>query len=260
MDGKLIILGCGGSAGVPTIGNWWGACDPAEPRNARTRPSIAIQTQTSLLIVDTGPDFREQMNREHLGAPDAIIITHAHSDHINGLDELRTLQRMKKRKFPLYTSQQTFTKLDQVLGYMFKTSHDGFYPAVCDPVILNMGEVTTIGDIPFTAFEQDHGSIKSLGVRLGNVGYSTDAKSFGPQAMEILTGVKTWIVDAAGHYSETNPVHLAISEIIELNKTIGAEKIYLTHLPPSMDYRTLLKELPRGYEPAYDGMTLDINF
>ena len=94
MDGKLIILGCGGSAGTPAIGNWWGACDPKEPRNRRTRPSVAIKTEKTLVIVDTGPDFRDQMNRENLGCPDAIIITHIHSDHTNGIDETRTLESL----------------------------------------------------------------------------------------------------------------------------------------------------------------------
>lgn len=260
MDGKLIVLGCGGSAGVPTIGNWWGACDPAEPKNVRTRPSVVIKTDNTLLVVDTGPDFQAQMNRENLGTPDAIIITHTHSDHINGLDELRTLQRLKKRKFPLYALQATLDKLFVRLDYLFKNSEDGFYPAVCDAIPVTAGQSLSVGDIPFTVFEQDHGSIKSLGLRFGDVGYSTDAKSFGPQAIEILAGVKTWIVDAAGHHSDTNPVHLSVNEIIELNKKVGAEKVYLTHLPPTMDYQTLRKELPQGFEPAYDGMTLNVKF
>lgn len=257
MEGELIILGCGGSAGVPTIGQWWGNCDPAQPRNVRTRPSVAIRTQNTLLVVDTGPDFQAQMNREQLGMPDAIIITHAHFDHINGLDELRTLQRLHKgRKFPLHALPETLEKLYQRLGYMFQNSEDGFYPSVCEANPVKPGQSLQFNDISITAFEQDHGSIKSLGLRIGNIGYSTDLKSLSTESLDILAGVETWIVDAAGHHSRTNPVHMCIEEIIETNREIGAKNVLLTHLPPTMDYQTLLDELPKGYAPAYDGLKL----
>lgn len=257
MDGKLIILGCGGSAGVPAIGNWWGNCDPAEPRNLRTRPSIALQTETTLVIVDTGPDFREQMNREQLGVPDAIILTHVHSDHVNGIDELRILQRRHKRKFPVYAMQETMGKLMQRAGYMFESSEDGFYPAVCDSITLAIGRKLSIGDLEILPFEQDHGTIKSLGVRVGNVAYSTDVKRLDSAAYAALKGVDTWIVDAMGNHARENPVHACIEEIVEMNAIIGATQVFLTHLPPTMDYSALQKELPGGYTPAYDGMTLD---
>lgn len=256
MDGTLTILGCGGSAGVPAIGNWWGNCDPLEPRNARTRPSIALQTETTLLVVDTGPDFQAQMNREKLGCPDAVIITHEHSDHINGIDELRTLQRLNKRKFPLYASRATLDQLLRRLDYMFVTSEDGFYPAVCDAMEVEIGAPLTLGDITMTIFEQDHGRIKSLGLRIGNIGYSTDVKSLQKPAYEALQGIDTWIVDGAGHYSKTNPVHASVEEVVAMNDIIGAKNVFLTHLPPTMDYQTMLKELPDGMAPAYDGMTL----
>lgn len=257
MEGKLIILGCGSSAGVPTIGNWWGACDPAEPRNLRTRPSIALQTQTTLAIVDTSPDFREQMNRENLGVPDGIILTHVHSDHVNGIDELRMLQRRHKRKFPVYAMDETHEKLMQRMDYMFTSSEDGFYPAVCDAVTLKMGEKFTIGDIEIMPFEQDHGTIKSLGIRVGNIGYSTDVKRLNQDAFNALKGIEIWVVDGAGNTANDNPVHTGIEEVIEMNKKIGAEKVFLTHLPPTMDYATLQKTLPENISPAYDGMTID---
>ncbi len=259
MDGKLIVLGCGGSAGVPTVGNWWGNCDPAEPRNLRTRPSIALKTQDTLIIVDTSPDFREQMNREKLGCPDAIVITHDHADHVNGLDELRILQRRHNRKFAVHSTPYTLAQLEKRVDYMFKSSENGFYPAVCDAVPIELHQQMTIGDIAFTPFEQDHGTIKSLGLRIGNVAYSTDVKRLGPEAYKILSGVETWIVDGMGNHSRENPVHVCIEEVIEMNEKVGAKRVYLTHLPPTMDYQTLLKELPPGFVPAYDGMTLDFS-
>ena len=256
MDGKLIILGCGASAGVPAIGNWWGNCDPSEPKNIRTRPSIALQTETTLAIVDTGPDFREQMNRENLGCPEGIILTHVHSDHVNGIDELRTLQRLYKRNFAVYAMEETMTALRKRVDYMFTSSEDGFYPTVCEPVILDMLKPFSIGDIELTPFEQDHGTIHSLGLRIGNVAYSTDVKRLNDDAYGILKGIETWVVDGAGHHARENPVHASIEEIQEMNTRIGASKIILTHLPPTMDYRRMVVELPEKFLPAYDGMVI----
>lgn len=256
MKGKLIILGCGASSGVPTIGNWWGACDPAEPRNRRTRPSIALQTDNTLVIVDTGPDFREQMNRENLGCPDAVIITHIHADHINGIDELRLLQRRHKRKFPVYAMEETMPGLLHRAGYMFEDSEEGFYPAACDAVSVDLAAPLTIGDIVMQPFRQDHGTLNSLGLRIGDVAYSTDVKRLDGHAINTLKGIGTWVVDGAGHDSQTNPVHLGIAEIREIAAEIGNPQVILTHMPPTMDFRTLQCTLPENMVPAHDGMML----
>lgn len=257
MDGKLIILGCGASAGVPTIGNWWGNCDPKEPKNNRTRASVALTTDTSFVLVDTGPDLRTQMNRENLECPDAIVITHNHSDHVNGIDDLRILQRRYKRKFPVYAMDETFASFGQSVNYMFETSEDGFYPPVCDKERLTMLKPFTVGNITILPFEQEHGSISSLGLRVGTIAYSTDVKRLAPDAIDALKGIETWIVDGAGHHARENPVHACIEEVIEMNEKIGATRVILTHLPPTMDYATLVRELPPHFFPAYDGMVID---
>lgn len=256
-SGKLIILGCSGAAAVPAIGNWWGACDPHEPRNNRTRPSIALKTDTTLVIVDTGPDFREQINRENLGLPNAIVITHEHFDHVNGIDELRTFQRIhKKGRFPIYATATTQQKLMERFGYMYQDTENGFYPAVCDPVNVAEGQELEIGDLKMTCFNQVHGSIQSLGLRIGNIGYSTDVVRLEEKAYEILDGIDTWIVDAASYHGPAL-VHAGLKEVFAMNERIEAKRVILTHLSPGMDYQTLIKELPKGYEPAYDGLTLD---
>jgi phosphoribosyl 1,2-cyclic phosphate phosphodiesterase len=260
MDGTLIVLGCGGSAGVPAIGNWWSKCDPTEPHNRRTRPSVALQTADTLVIVDTGPDFREQMNREQLGCPDHIIITHEHSDHVNGIDELRTLQRRHKRKFPIHMLEETSVRLIQRLDYMFADTENGFYPAVCEAAIVKPPERLNLGPFKIQTYEQDHGTISSLGLRIGNLAYSTDVKRLDDAAFDILRGVETWVVDGAGHDSRSNPVHASIEEVIEMNERIGALRVILTHLPPTMDYQTLRQTLPPYMEPAYDGMRLTFTF
>lgn len=257
-SGKLIILGCGSSAGVPAIGNWWGACDPNDKRNLRTRPSVALQTDQTMIIVDTGPDFREQMNRENLGCPDAVIFTHVHSDHVNGIDELRALMRRHKRgKFPTYSDEATISKMLHRFDYMFATMENGFYPAVCEPIVLEMGREVTVGDIAFTPFLQDHGTMDSIGIRLGNIAYSTDVKRLDEKAYSILEGINTWIVDGAAYHEPTNPVHANLAEVYTMNERVKARRVILTHLPPTMDYQKLIDELPKGYEPATDGMVLE---
>lgn len=254
MDGKLIILGCGASAGVPTIGNYWGACDPNEPKNNRTRASIALKTKSTFILVDTGPDLRMQMMRENLDNPDAVIITHNHSDHINGIDDLRIIHRRHKRIFPLYAMDETFKSFDASVNYMFETSEDGFYPPVCERAEIKLLQEFTVGDITLLPFEQEHGSIHSLGLRVGNIAYSTDVKTLDAKTLQVLKGIETWVVDGAGYHARENPVHACIEEVAEMNEIIGASNVILTHLPPTMDYQTLCNELPEGFAPAYDGM------
>ena len=259
MDGKLIILGCGASAGVPTIGNYWGACDPHEPKNNRTRASVALQTQSTLVIVDTGPDFRTQMNRENLEKPDAIILTHNHSDHINGIDDLRIVHRRHKQIIPVYAMDETYALFGQSVNYMFETSEDGFYPPVCERKTLTLLKPFTIGDITMLPFEQEHGSIHSLGLRIGNVAYSTDIKRIKDDALDALKGIETWVIDGAGNHARENPVHCCIEEVVEMNERVGAARVILTHLPPTMDYGRMLVELPENFVPAYDGMMIQFS-
>lgn len=250
---ELIVLGSGGSAGTPAITNWWGACDPAEPRNRRTRPSIALKTAETLLIVDTGPDFREQTNRENLGCPKAVLFTHEHADHVNGIDELRTLQRLFKTKFTVYGRPECLGVLEERFRHMFVSSEDGFYPSVCDVEPVIGGQDIVIGNLPISLIDQEHGSLTSLGLRIGDVAYCTDFKRLDERAVECLQGVRCWIADAAGYHSDTNPVHANLNELYALNERIGAEEVWLTHLPPTMDYQTLLDELPDGFAPLHDG-------
>lgn len=258
MTAEFIILGSGSSAGVPAIGNYWGACDPANPKNRRTRPSVAVVTPQTCVVVDTGPDFRDQMNRENLPCPEAILYTHAHADHVAGIDELRTLQRIHKRKFPVFSDAHTLKSLKERVGYMFRDVENGFYPAVCEENTLKIGQNWHFKDVSAHIFEQDHGTIHSLGLRFGDIGYSTDFKRLNDAAIAALNGVDIWIADAAGFENADNPVHACIDDVIRYNREIGAKTVYLTHLPPTMDYQALVDRLPPGFAPAYDSLRLEI--
>jgi phosphoribosyl 1,2-cyclic phosphate phosphodiesterase len=261
MKTEIIVLGCGNSTGVPAIGNIWGACDPDEPKNKRTRASILVRTETTTLVIDTGPDFREQMNRENIRTINAALITHAHSDHINGIDELRGIAYTNKSIVPIYGNAWTIRQLDERWRYIFHGgTDDGLYPPVSKAHIIDtFGKPMKIGDIEFIPFEQDHGSVKTIGYRFGDFAYSTDMSGLDEAAIAALRGIKTWIVDAAGYKQTNNKVHANLENIYALNERIQAEQVWLTSLTLAMDYKTLNEELKIGYKPAHDGMRININ-
>ena len=255
------LLGCGNSAGTPTIGNYWGSCDPNEPRNNRTRAAAVIRSEATTLLIDAGPDLREQANREGIVDTDAVLFTHSHSDHIAGLEELRTFRIRHKRLVPIYGDEITISELRQRYDYLFFESGGGIYPEVLAPNIIRpeqMNTEMTIGGISFIPFVQDHGTCKTLGYRFRDLAYSTDMVDLDQQALESLSGVKTWIVDAAGYKMANNLVHATLKKVYELNEIVQAPKVFITHMPCFMDYQTLKHELPDGYEPAYDGLRIEI--
>lgn len=251
----ITVLGCGNSTGVPSIGNYWGTCDPTEPKNRRTRSSIAVQSAQTTLVIDTGPDFREQMNREDIRNLDAALYTHFHEDHMNGIHELRAFSYRNKNLTPIYADQATLDELHARFEFLFKGGNAEIYPPVLKPHQLEYGHTYTIGDITFDCFEQDHGSCKSVGYRFGDFGYSTDILDLDDTAVNALKGIKTWIVDGCGYNREDYIAHANLKTIYRLNEQIGAPKVYLTSLSLHMDYQTLISELPDGYSPAYDGLT-----
>ena len=254
----ITILGCGNSTGVPAIGNYWGACDPNEPKNTRSRCSIAVQSAETTLIIDTGPNFREQINRENITKIDGILYTHAHSDHVNGIDELRIIRRRNEKLVPIYGNKETLEDLKYRFNYMFKGGEIDLYPPILEPNELNQnhfGHIQHFKDIKFIPFIQDHGTVESVGYRFGNFAYSVDMWKLDNAAVKTLSGIDTWLVDCAG-YKSPNQVHANLERIYALNEHIQAKEVYLTSLSLGMDYQTLCNELNDGYKPTYDSLKL----
>lgn len=258
MTATVTILGCGGSAGVPSIGNHWGKCDPTEVKNRRTRSSILLQTEKTSIVVDTGPDFREQLNREDVNTIDAALLTHAHGDHINGLDELRVLRFRNQKLMPLYASPETLQGLRKRFSYLFDGGNSDIYPQVIEPHDIENGQGFHVGDIPVQTFAQDHGVCTATGYRFGDFGYSVDMLDLDDAAILGLQGIRTWVVDCTGYHMNDNIVHASLETVYRLNGQIGAKQVYLSSLTPLMDYQTLVKELKPGYAPCYDGLKIQI--
>ncbi|GJL84779.1 MAG: phosphoribosyl 1,2-cyclic phosphodiesterase [Micavibrio sp.] len=260
MKAKLTILGCGNSTGVPAIGNYWGDCDPSESKNTRMRSSVLVQTDKTTLVVDTGPDFRQQLNNADVNYIDGVLYTHAHADHINGIDELRFMALKNKMLIPVYGNKETLGKLSARFDYLFEGGNHRLYPQIVEGHGIEasqFGAPQSLGDIEFIPFEQDHGTVQSVGYRFGDLGYSVDIYRLDDKAINVLKGVKIWVVDAAAYKSETNPVHANLETIYELNKQIGAETVYLTSLSLVMDYQTLMAELSEGFVAAHDGLIIE---
>ncbi|MBI1327796.1 MAG: MBL fold metallo-hydrolase [Alphaproteobacteria bacterium] len=256
MATKLTILGCGGSMGVPLVGDVWRACDPNEPKNFRMRPSIWVKSDTTSIIVDTGQDFRMQTVKYKIETLDAVLYTHAHSDHVNGIDDVRPYTFRAKKQMPAFMNKATYDELMRRFNYVLVET-DPLYPVLVAPQVWDEDAYYNeqqIGDIIYTPFPQQHGNIESIGFRFGNIGYSTDMTNLADASIEALKGIDTWIVDGGAGMNDMITVHASYSRVIDLNKRIGAKQVFLTHLTAGQDYQTLLKELPQGYAPAYDGL------
>jgi phosphoribosyl 1,2-cyclic phosphate phosphodiesterase len=260
---RVTILGCGGSAGVPHIGGAdgsgdWGACDPAEPRNRRTRSSIVIQSsQGQRLLVDTGPDLRAQLLASRVPSVDAILFTHAHADHITGLDDVRILNRIAGRPLPVYATQTTLDELQRRFDYAFKPwKPPGFFRPVLETNLIAFGDSLSVAGLELELFEQDHGYLPTLGLRVGPFGYSTDLVSLDDSGFAALAGVDTWVVGCFQRHAHST--HANLSRVLGWAERVGARRTILTHMGTDMDWAWLQRELPPGVEPAHDG--LDVTF
>jgi phosphoribosyl 1,2-cyclic phosphate phosphodiesterase len=247
---KVTILGCGTSGGVPRIGNYWGNCDPQETKNRRRRVSILVEHVGTSLLVDTSPDLREQALSANINRLDGVLYTHDHADHTHGIDDLRGISQIMRQRLDLYGNHATLKVLKQRFTYVFE-SVAGY------PVIANAHEITgpfRIGAIDITPFRQIHGDMETLGFRFGSVAYSTDLNILPEESIEILKGVDTWIVDALRY--EPHPTHPHLDLTLSWIEKVKPRRAVLTHMTWDMDYAALVKNLPQGVEPAYDGMVL----
>lgn len=256
---KLTVLGCGPSGGVPLVGNIWGDCDPANPKNSRLRTSLLVEEGGHSILIDTSPDLRQQLLMANVSWLDAVLYTHAHSDHAHGIDELRPLYFSHQRgPIPVYGSASTLDEIQQRFNYLFESLEDPdkarLYPRICDPHVIE-GAFDVLGQ-HVIAFDQDHGHGVTTGYRFDRFAYSTDVKSLGEQAFEVLKGVDVWFVDCLAR--EPKPSHAHLDLTLSWIERVRPRKAILIHMNQTLDYDTLKNELPPGVEPAYDGMVIEL--
>ena len=257
---RLTILGCGSSGGVPRTGGDWGACDPANPKNRRRRCSLLVErvaaAGTTRVLIDTGPDMREQLLDAEVPWLDAVLYTHPHADHIHGIDDLRGLALANHRRVDVYMDGPTRARLFEAFSYCFQGAAG--YPPILDATEIVPNEPLTLhgagGPITLTPFSQVHGRIRSLGFRIGDVAYSSDLNDVPPETLPWLEGLDVWIVDALRYKRHSS--HFSVEEAVAWVERVGAARGVLTNLHHDLDYETLKTELPSHIEPAYDMMVL----
>ena len=251
---KVRILGCGTSSGVPRVGNDWGSCDPTEPKNRRRRVSILVEHEDARILVDTGPDLREQLLDAGVDDVDAVIWTHDHADHCHGIDDLRQLYHARGEPVQGYARRETLDTLLQRFAYVFEGN--GGYPPVAR--LSELPDEFDIGGVRIRIVDQPHGAITSAGIRFDAGGaslvYSTDVNGLTGDMASLFAGTDVWIVDALR--KRPHPSHAHLDETLEWVRTIRPRRTILTHMDQSMDYAALSAELPEGVEPAYDGMEI----
>lgn len=253
---KAILLGCGTSGGVPRIGNDWGACDPANPRNRRSRVSIIVEHDGQRILVDTSPDLRHQLLAQDIGALDAVIWTHDHADHTHGIDDLRALFHRTRKPIAGFAKDYTLQSLVSRFDYVFDGG-DG-YPATVAATAL--GDEQTICRLTVRTVDQPHGSVLSTGLRFEmhdqSIVYATDFSHVTDEMVALYTGCDLLITDCLRH--EKHPTHASLPMALDLAERCGARHTVLTHMDKTLDYAALCLELPEGVEPGYDGLVVDL--
>ncbi len=253
---RVTILGCGSSEGIPLLTGLWGQCDPRNPRNIRTRASIAVEKEETTLIVDTSPDLRTQWLREGLGLPTAVLYTHDHADHTHGINDLRPFTYATQKPTPIYSDVHTINSIKRRFYYAFPSDEEkpDLYRAFLTAHV--MENPMMIGNIKVTPFEQEHGYLKSVGYRFDNMAYSTDVVDLNERAFEVLEGIDVWVVDCIDR--EPRPSHSHLEQTLKWIERVKPKRAILTHMNFNLDYESLVRELPPGVEPAYDGLVIDI--
>ncbi len=256
---KVTILGSGSAAGVPSVSSGWGKCDPKNPKNRRRRASILVEEGPTSILVDTSPDLREQMLSANIRRLDAVLFTHAHADHIHGIDELREITRLLQGPLAAYGMAETMQLLEERFPYIFLGIPEGkpvFRPWLV-PNSITPPEKLTVGNITVGSFLQDHGFGNiTVGYIFGGLIYSTDVVSLSDAAKDMIRGTKVWIVDCLSDAPYATHAHVEMT--LEWIAELKPQRAILTHMSNALDYDRLVAHLPVGVTPAFDGMQIEI--
>lgn len=256
---RVTVLGSGSSSGVPAVGIGWGACDPENPKNRRLRPSMLVEVADKTLLIDTSPDLREQLLRTETEHLDGVLYTHAHADHLNGLDDLRGVNRAMNAPLDIYCDADTLQTIRDRFDYVLTPLRPDatiYYKPVLHPHTIAPGEGFDVAGVEISAFDQDHGFSHTLGFRIGPLAYSTDLVDMPETSFEAVAGAHTWII---GCFTDRpHWTHLHVAKALEWIERVKPARAILTHLGPALDFDELTRSVPEGVDVAFDGMRIDI--
>ncbi|CAN7557911.1 MBL fold metallo-hydrolase [Mesorhizobium sp. LjRoot246] len=264
---RLTILGCGSSPGTPRITGDWGNCDPDNPKNRRMRTAalverIAANGSRTTVVIDTGPDFRQQMLLASVKRLDAAVYTHPHADHIHGIDDLRGFVLDQRQLIDIHADMATMLRLREAFGYCFETPQGSSYPPIVRPHLIDHARPVVIegegGALTLEPLPQIHGDIISLGFRIGALAYCPDISGFPEATAQRLRDLDVLIIDALQY--RTHPSHLSLGEALEWIGRLAPRHAVLTHMHVPLDYATVMAETPANVDPAYDGMAIEIPY
>ena len=261
------ILGCGSSPGVPRINGDWGACDPSNPKNRRSRAALLIEQTgddggTTTVIIDTGPDFREQMIAAKVKNIDAVFYSHPHADHIHGIDDLRGYVQYTGKRMPIWAYAPTMERIREGFRYCLETPEGSNYPPIVEPRIIDPSLAPVMitgagGTIVLQPVLQHHGSIMSMGFRIGEFAYCSDVSDFPDETIGKLTELDMLVIDTLQY--KFHPSHLSLEQSLGWIERFAPKRAVLTHMHTPLDYETVMRETPEHIEPAYDGMRLEFD-
>jgi len=259
---RFTILGCGSSGGVPRIGGHWGACDPDNPKNRRSRCSMLVERidgdRTTRVLIDTSPDMRDQLLRAEVAELDAVVFTHSHADHVHGLDDIRQVVFNTRKRMPIWADGATQDALLSRFGYAFVQPEGSSYPPICEMHTIRHGPFHIDGAggrIDLAPIRVAHGTIDALGFRIGGLAYLPDVSEIYDESWPLLEGLDCWVLDALRRTPHPTHAHLALSlEWIERAKPAAA---VLTNMHIDLDHAQVEAETPDHVRAAYDGMVLD---
>ncbi len=248
------MLGCGTSTGVPRIGNDWGRCDSAEPRNARLRSSILVESGDERVLVDCGPDLRQQLLAAGIGKVDAVIVTHDHGDHIHGIDELRPIAQALGRPVPVLSRAETLASVRDRFGYAFAA--DDFYRPIAEA--REIASEWRFGNALVSFIEQPHGGPTSIGMRFDegerSLVYAIDYSDMSADMAALYEGADVMVSDCLTR--QPHPTHAHLDGVLGWARDLRIGHLYLSHMGNGLDYRSLVAELPDWAEPGYDGLEI----
>jgi phosphoribosyl 1,2-cyclic phosphate phosphodiesterase len=253
---RLTFLGTGTSFGVPQIGCECAVCRSTDPRDKRTRSGALLQANGSTILIDTPPELRLQLIAGGFSHIDAVVYTHEHADHINGIDDLRIFSQ--RRPLPIYGPAETLERLRLSFNYIFDDAVRP-YAGTSKPQLAmhdtEPGRIITVAGIDVLPLAFQHGHLRVFGYRFGNLAYITDVKSIPPAERDRLRGLDVLVLNAL--WWRPHPTHMSIAEAIETAEALGARRTYLTHLTHETGHSDLESRLPAGVFPAYDGLTVE---